>query len=376
MKTVIFIPTYNERENIALLVPEIFEHLPEAHILVIDDNSPDGTREVVKEMMEKYPRLDLMERQGKEGLGAAYIAAHERQREDAETWAVISMDADGSHHPRYLKPMVEALKDHDVVIGSRYIRDGGVRNWEFWRKALSRCGNLYAKTLIAIGVSDLTAGFMAMRAEKLRQADFSKLSAAGYAYLMELKNHLVRDLGSSVTEVPIIFEERREGESKMSSHIVNEGLRVPLSIFFRRFFDYPFIGPVARVCERYFTNIGMLVRFGMSGGSAAVVHLLVLYIATDVFGLWYVASNVIAFIFAFIVSFTMQKFWTFQDGKNRMVNQLPKYLAITLGGLATNTGLIYLFVEYAGLWYMLSALLSSAIVAVVSFILYRRFVFV
>jgi dolichol-phosphate mannosyltransferase len=203
-------------------------------VLVIDDNSPDGTGEEVRSLMLKYPNLELLARPGKQGLGAAYKhgLAHTLASGDVER--VIMMDADGSHAVEYLAAMLRASETNDLVIGSRYTKGGGIENWERWRYALSRYGNLYARTLTGLPVRDLTAGFLCFRGDLLSRMNLDRVGASGYAFLMDLKYHAIRDAGARVKEVPIIFKSRREGESKISHHIIREGLKTPLRLFLRR----------------------------------------------------------------------------------------------------------------------------------------------
>lgn len=232
-KTVILLPTYNERENIKLLIPEIFALQSDVHILVLDDNSPDGTAKEVRSLMGSYPSLGILERPGKEGLGVAYRAGIEHVLKDPEVVFVITMDADGSHAPEYLGAMREAGEHKGLVIGSRYTKGGGIERWEPWRQFLSRWGNFYARTVTRLPIKDMTAGFMHIHAAALRTLDLSQLRASGYAFLMELK-FLLHKTGAGVGEVPIIFRSRREGESKISHHIIREGLKTPWTIARRR----------------------------------------------------------------------------------------------------------------------------------------------
>lgn len=234
MHTVILLPTYNERENVETIIPEIFTALPDAHILVIDDNSPDGTGTVVEQMTRHYPQLLLLRRKKKEGLGEAYKHAYRKILQDTKVEAVITMDADGSHNPAYLPQIVQALEEHDVVVGSRYVSGGGIENWETWRYLLSKYGNLYSFFLTGLRVFDLTAGFIGMRRSILERVELDKLAASGYAYQIELKFHLVHKQRGSIKEIPIIFKSRRGGESKISQHIIREGLYTPLRLFLER----------------------------------------------------------------------------------------------------------------------------------------------
>lgn len=238
MKDIILLPTYNERENVKLIVPEIFRLLPEIHILVIDDNSPDGTADEVKKIMPIWPNLSILEREKKNGLGEAYKEAMIKMRKDKDIRTVITMDADGSHSPKYLKDLLAGLEEYDLIIGSRYVKNGGVENWELWRKALSKYGNLYATFLAGLKIGDITAGFMGIKRELLERTDFNQIHSSGYAFLMELKFYFVKILNAKVKEVPIIFYQRKEGETKFSRRIFFEGLRTPWKLFIKRFGIY------------------------------------------------------------------------------------------------------------------------------------------
>ncbi|MFZ2500427.1 MAG: polyprenol monophosphomannose synthase [Minisyncoccia bacterium] len=233
-KTIILIPTYNERENVELLIPEIFALHADVHVLIIDDSSPDGTGEFVRSLMKSYPNLSMLSRPGKQGLGEAYKAGMTQVLKDPDVTAIMTMDADGSHAAEYIADLRKAGETNDMVIGSRYTRGGGIENWERWRYFLSRWGNFYARTITGLPIRDMTAGFMHIRADVLRKIDFLAMRASGYAFLMELKFRIARTLQGSVVEVPIMFKSRRGGESKISNHIIREGLKTPWLIRFKR----------------------------------------------------------------------------------------------------------------------------------------------
>ncbi len=235
-KIVVILPTYNEKNNIGLTIRDIISALPRANILVVDDNSPDGTAKVVKKLISQYPNLSLLERPLKTGLGDAYKDAIRRVIADKEVEIVITMDADGSHQPKYLKDFIRNIEEYDLIIGSRYVLDGGIENWNFWRKLLSKFGNLYAKILTGLKINDLTAGFLCIRRELLEKVNFDGINSNGYAYLIEFKFYCVNKLGARVKEIPIIFTERRMGESKISNQIIIEGVKAPLRIFLKRLF--------------------------------------------------------------------------------------------------------------------------------------------
>lgn len=234
MKDLILLPTYNERENVEIIIKEIFTILPDIYILVIDDNSPDQTAEVVKTMMLQYKNLNILERKVKNGLGAAYKDAIIQSITDTDIRAIITMDADGSHSPEYLPVLLSMIQECDLVIGSRYVHGGGVLDWEFFRKKLSQFGNLYAKFWTGLRINDLTAGFICARRELLEKINFDNISSSGYAYQIEFKFMCIHTLMARVQEVPIIFHSRRQGESKISNQIISEGIILPLKLFLKR----------------------------------------------------------------------------------------------------------------------------------------------
>lgn len=232
VKTCIIIPTYNERENIIPLITEIFRVMPmNTRILVVDDSSPDGTAELVRQYAARDSRVELMARPRKLGLGTAYQAAFRTVLDGGKDDVIITMDADFSHNPKYLPQLAKAAETHDLVIGSRYVRGGGVENWSTRRKALSFFGNLYARCISGAPIHDLTAGFSCMRTDFLRQVPFEKVRPKGYAWWIALKTYFYRK-GARITELPIYFTERRAGRSKMSTNIIYEGLVEPWKIRF------------------------------------------------------------------------------------------------------------------------------------------------
>lgn len=227
MTDFILIPTYNERNNICVLVEKIFALYPAIHILVIDDNSPDETALAVKDLQNKYPNLHLKQRPGKLGLASAYLESFKDVlREYPNTKNIITIDADLSHDPTVIGAMLSEIESYDLVIGSRYVPGGGVKNWELSRRLLSLGGNWYARLVTISAIHDLTAGFVCYRTELLKRYDFDSIQSAGYGYQMEMKITAVR-LGARVKETPIIFGPRVEGQSKISNHIIYEGLIVP-----------------------------------------------------------------------------------------------------------------------------------------------------
>jgi dolichol-phosphate mannosyltransferase len=233
MKDIIIIPTYNEKENIRVLIPMIFELLPTVFVVVADDNSPDGTGQEVLELAKKYPHLSLISRKEKNGLGKAYVNAFINVLADKEVGRVIMMDADLSLQPKYLPEMIKKSEEYSVVIGSRYVTGSKIVGWQFWRRILSFCGNFYCSLIVRMPIKDYTCGFNVISAELLRKIDFSKMDASGYAFILELK-YLLYKAGATFCEVPIVFVERLGGESKISSHIVHEGILAPWKMLFKK----------------------------------------------------------------------------------------------------------------------------------------------
>ncbi|MQA64230.1 MAG: glycosyltransferase [Actinophytocola sp.] len=218
----VVIPTYNERENLGSVVRRLRAVLPEVHILVVDDGSPDGTGEFADELAEADPRVHVMHRTAKAGLGAAYIAGF-RWALAHDYGAIVEMDADGSHAPEDLPRILRALTGADLVIGSRYVPGGSVVNWPRRRQLLSKGGNLYSRLALGVKIKDITAGFRAYRSTVLEKLDLGDIASHGYCFQIDLAWRSVL-AGFTVVEVPITFTEREIGESKMSGSIVREAV--------------------------------------------------------------------------------------------------------------------------------------------------------
>jgi dolichol-phosphate mannosyltransferase len=209
----IVVPTYNEIGNIPELIPQIFESVNRAHILIVDDNSPDGTAEVVEKLRGDYPRLHLLRRNGERGLGRAYTAGLHYGLDNG--FQIIgTMDADLSHDPTHLPAMLELLRIGDVVIGSRYVRDGGTVNWGLGRVLLSWTANKFAATLLQIPAHDITSGYRLYRRQALEWIRTTEVKSTGYSFLGELLYRAYRD-GARIAEHPIVFHDRTMGVSKL-----------------------------------------------------------------------------------------------------------------------------------------------------------------
>lgn len=223
MRTLVIIPTYNEKENIKNIITAVFEKNPQVHILVVDDNSPDGTQDIVKEMMSKQSeQLFLLQRPGKQGLGKAYLAGFEWGLSNSYD-SLVEMDADFSHRPEDLIEILKKLAEPqtDFVVGSRYVSGGRTVNWGLMRKIISRGGGIYARLILGFPLNDWTGGFNAWKSHVLKALDFKEVRSNGYSFQIELKYKSLKN-GFNGAECPIVFEDRRVGHSKMSFKIVIE----------------------------------------------------------------------------------------------------------------------------------------------------------
>lgn len=222
INALVVIPTYNERENLPRIVPEVLAQDPRISILVVDDNSPDGTGTLADELATANSRIHVLHRPGKLGLGKAYLAGF--------AWAIahdydliIEMDADFSHNPKYLRTMLDESENADLVLGSRYISGVNVINWPMSRLLLSYFANVYARVITGMSVRDLTGGFKCFRRDVLCALDLTSIHSNGYAFQIEMSFRAHRR-GFSIKEIPIVFVDREHGQSKMSKAIVREAI--------------------------------------------------------------------------------------------------------------------------------------------------------
>lgn len=232
--TWIVLPTYNEAENLSAIAALILREIPDARLLVVDDGSPDGTGLIADALAAGDERVRVLHRTRKEGLGAAYLAGFALALASGAT-VVIQMDADGSHDPAALRGLVHPVETGaaDLVIGSRYVSGGRVVDWPRRRLLVSRCGSLYARTMLGLGVRDLTGGFKAWRGSTLAAIDPAGIRAGGYVFQIEMTCRAM-DAGARVLEVPIVFRDRRYGVSKMSGRIVREAFLLVLRLGIER----------------------------------------------------------------------------------------------------------------------------------------------
>lgn len=238
-KNLVIIPTYNEKENVERMVRKVFSLKTPFHILIVEDNSPDGTAQIVKVLQKEFPkRLHILERKGKLGLGTAYIAGFNWALERDYDY-IIEMDCDFSHNPDDLERLHEAtVKGADVAIGSRYISGINVVNWPLGRVLMSYFASMYVRIVTGMKIMDTTAGFKCYRRKVLETIDFEKIKLVGYGFQIEMKFTAIQ-FGFNVVEVPIVFTDRKEGTSKMSGGIFNEALwgvmKMKMRSWFRKY---------------------------------------------------------------------------------------------------------------------------------------------
>ena len=231
-RALIVIPTYNEIENLTPITDAVLGITPETvHVLVVDDGSPDGTGKMADDLAKKNPRLHVLHRTQKQGLGPAYIAGF-RWAFENNFDQVVEMDADFSHHPRFLPVMLDLLNNHDFVLGCRNMPGGGTINWGIIRKIISRGGTMYARMILGVPVRDFTGGFNGWNRKVLESINLDTMESGGYSFQIELKYRAYRK-GFRFKEFPIIFEDRRVGKSKMSSKIVIEALSMVPKLRFK-----------------------------------------------------------------------------------------------------------------------------------------------
>ena len=226
MKIKILVPTFNELHTLPSILHRIFQESQDFHVLVIDDNSPDGTGRLAEQLKSQYKNLDVLHRKQKNGLGAAYIEGFLNSLEDYDV--LVEMDADGSHDPKDLHKILEKINDFDCVLGSRWVPGGKVINWPKSRQILSQGGNIYARLMLGFKIGDSTGGYRAYRSNALKQINLKEIDSQGYCFQVDMVRRLL-EKKLTITEVPITFTERTIGSSKMSKNIVIEAfLRIGL----------------------------------------------------------------------------------------------------------------------------------------------------
>lgn len=233
MKIIVVIPTYNEKDNVQRIIETVLGVSPEIEILIVDDNSPDGTSDIVVRMQQNNEKIHLLKRAGKLGLGTAYVDGFKVALEKNPDY-IVQMDADFSHNPDYIKEFMARKEEADVIIGSRYIKGISVINWPLSRVLLSYFANKYAKVVTRLPIEDCTGGFKWIRADFLRKVNLDAISSNGYAFQIEM-NYAFHQKGGRIMELPIIFCDREEGLSKMSKKVILEAVVRVWSFRFKRY---------------------------------------------------------------------------------------------------------------------------------------------
>lgn len=349
MRYLAVIPTYNERENIEKLLAKIDSlFLLDLDVLVVDDNSPDGTAAIVKKCQALYKRVFILERPGKMGLGTAY--------REGFLWGLkrgygvfIELDADFSHNPDYLPLLLEKIKDYDFIIGSRYVAGGGVENWSWARRKISVLGSWYARFVLGAKIKDFTGGFNVWRATVLEKIGLDTLGANGYFFQIELK-YRAWQAGFRYLEIPITFKNREQGKSKINNRIIREALwRIP----YLRLQS----GPAA---YREF------LKFSVVGLSGLIVDFGLLILLAEVFQFNVLFANSLSFSAAVVNNFIWNRLWTFPDRAARKYQQLGKFFLVSLVGLGLNIVLMKILID-GGIWYLSAKLIITVIVVLWNF---------
>ncbi|MDR1784950.1 MAG: glycosyltransferase family 2 protein [Spirochaetaceae bacterium] len=322
MNLLVMVPTYNEAENIDPFLKALFAALPpEGQVLVVDDNSPDGTAGIAEALRSSYPgRLHLLNRPKKQGLAAAYLAAF--------AWGLsrdfdvfLEMDADFSHRPEYVPVMAEAIGSYDVVIGSRNIRGGRVEGWSKTRNFISKGGSLYSRLVLGCPIRDLTGGFNMWRKSALEKIGLESIISRGYSFQVEMKYRAFR-AGCSIKEIPIIFPDRTAGRSKMSKKIFLEALVKVWKIRWTSGRD---------------TGVDQFVKFALTGGLGTVTNLALFFLAADLAKLPEIPVSIGCFMVAGTQNYLINHLWSFRKYTGKTPPSIRKW-ALFIGSSSLGLG--------------------------------------
>jgi len=326
----IVIPTYNEKENISQLIEAIKKEKVPADVLVVDDNSPDGTGKIAQRISQKEKWVYVLHRQEKEGLGRAYVAGFKWGMERGYT-KLISMDADFSHPPEALKRLISLCDSHTISIGSRYIKGGKIVGWKWSRYLNSWGGNLVARLLLQVKVKDITAGFKCYPVNFLKKINLDKIQAAGYAFQVEMP-HLAQEAGFKLVETPITFLDRKMGESKIHGELPKSAKLVFLLAIqkksYRQFIKFCVVGAIGTVVDwGIFYPANFFLLRGFSQVNIQAIRQI---------------SKGISFIVSATVNYVLNRKWTFRSREKAIAQQAGKFFLVALGGLAINQIFFYL----------------------------------
>jgi dolichol-phosphate mannosyltransferase len=343
MKVVLVLPTYNEKTNIGILIPrlqEVFKKIKnhDMNILVVDDNSPDGTADEVKKFQKQYKNIFLLMGE-KEGLGAAYIRGFKYAGDTMQPDVLFMMDSDLSHPPELLPEFMKQIESgHDLVIGSRYIKGGGTPDWSFKRKMTSRFGNIVARLIAGLySIHDCTSGYRAIKFSLYRQINPEFIYTRGYAFLTTLLYEMITH-GAQVKEIPLVFYDRKFGETKLKTKDIIEFIQNAIRIRFKS-------------TER-------MIKFAIVGGSGIVVNLGIFSIVKYLFSINYALSDTTLLLsslcgdeISIIYNFILNHKWTFKDTTNddHIIIKLLKFHAITIISVMINNSILFILYKMLGI---------------------------
>ncbi|MCL2477933.1 MAG: glycosyltransferase family 2 protein [Treponema sp.] len=364
MKLLITVPTYNEAPNIESFIKAVFEHIPDgADLLVIDDNSPDGTAALVQAMIPQFgQRLHILNRPEKQGLAQAYLAAFGwGLSRDYDVF--LEMDADFSHNPVYIPEMFRQIQTYDVVIGSRNIKGGGVEGWPFLRNLISKGGSVYSRVILGCPIRDLTGGFNMWRKSALEKIGLENIISRGYSFQIEMKYRAFCS-GCSVKEIPIVFVDRKLGNSKMSKKIFIEAL---LNVW-----------KIKKSVDRD-SGIDQFVKFAVTGGLGAITNLVIFFLLADKLNLPSIPVSIVCFLIAVTQNYIINQKWSFRQNTENNKLSIKRWCVFTgssLFGLAVNLIVMTLMLTYLRLPYKFIAQLAGILAGmIINFIFSKKIVF-
>lgn len=340
------IPTYNEKENIQILIKQINIEFKKSkikgEIIVVEDNSPDGTGDLVENLKKKYKTLKVIHRKGKLGLSSAVLEGFKIARGNV----LGVMDADLSHPAKKIPEMFNIIKkgEADFVIGSRYVKGGNIKGWGFKRKAMSKVATFLAKPFTK--VKDPMTGFFMIKKECIEKKEFD---SKGFKILLEL---ILKAKYKKIKEVPIVFINRTKGKSKAESKEIFSYLKNLLGYWpYRR-----------KVIDEFF-------KFAFVGFIGTIVNLVILYSFTEFLKIYYMASAVFAFVVAATSNFILNKIWTFKEEiKHKFLGKYLKFFSVSVGALLVNLFFLYVFTEFLGIYYLISQILAIGIALIINFL--------
>jgi dolichol-phosphate mannosyltransferase len=347
----ILIPTYNEAQNITALLERLFAINLDFELLFIDDASPDGTADLIRDYQRSNPRIHLLERQGKLGLASAYLTAM--------NWAlardysgVVQMDADLSHQPEALPALLAGLDHADLVIGSRYVSGGAVENWSLWRRTISRGGSYYARLILGVALNDLTGGYNVWSRHALEVMPLANIKSNGYSFQIEMK-YRAHEQGLRCLELPISFAERRQGQSKLSRAIVWEAVwRVWL----------------IRLRSRQLQSLKKFIKYSLVGATGFAMDLISLAALVEIWHWSPLWASCVSFTLSVVNNFSWNRSWTFRDSQGNYRSQFIKFLITALAGLVINLILMN-WLLWLKVHYLVARILAVAVIVLWNFII-------